>query len=117
MSKNSTWTKVSAGRYKRPFITLRLIWTFYKSFVLASILITTCCLCLFWKYGFSIFFVLFWFKIGTLTLTFYFISNYRHKEFYYYQNLGISRLVLWATTLILDVVLFIVLIIEIYKFK
>jgi len=101
----------------RPLKTIKLTWTFYRSFILASMAITICCISLFWNYGFSIFAELFWFKIISLGVIFYFIDNYKRKEYYYYQNLGISKLLLWATTLILDFTLFIFLIIQTYKFK
>jgi len=101
----------------RPLKTIRLIWTFYKSFILASMVITICCVSISWNYGFSVFVELFWFKIVSLGLVFYFINNYKRKEYYYYQNLGISKLLLWATTLIFDFTLFIFLIIQTYKFK
>ena len=66
--------------------TIRLIFTFYRSFLLVSLLITAYCLGLFWQYGFGIFVTLFWLKIATLAITFYFINSYKSKEFYYYQN-------------------------------
>ena len=101
----------------QPVKTIKLIWTFYKSFLLASSVITACCVSLFWKYGFSIFFELFWFKTATLGLTFYFINGYKNKEYYYYQNLGVSRGLLWTTTLIFDFSLFIFLISQTFRFK
>lgn len=101
----------------RPFKTIRLIWTFYRSFLFLSLLITSCCLSIFWEYGFSVFSVLFWLKIATLGLTYYFIDNYKNKEYYYYQNLGVSKILLWGVTLSFDFALFIFLIIQIYKFK
>ena len=85
--------------------------------MLLSFLITTACLALFWEYGFGIFSALFWFKISTLALTFYFINNYKNKEYYYYQNLGVSKILLWSTTLSFDFALFIFLIIQEYIFK
>jgi len=97
--------------------TVRLIWTFYSSFIFLSILITLCSLALFWQYGLSIFVVLFWFKIATLGLTFYFINKYKDKEYYYYQNLGVSKFLLWTTTLVFDFTFFIFLIIQVYKIK
>jgi hypothetical protein len=96
---------------------IRLIWTFYKSFILASTLITISCLSAFWNYGFSIFAGIFWLKIATLGLTYYFINGYKRNEFYYYQNLGVSKGLLWASTLIFDFALFLFLIIEVYIFK
>ena len=84
---------------------------------LQSIEPTGCCISIFWKYGFSTFFALFWLKASTLALTYYYINSYKYKEYYYYQNLGISKTLLWAVTLIFDFTLFIFLIIETYKFK
>src|SRR4028118_1274432 len=101
----------------RPLKTIRLIWTFYRSFLIASIVITACCLSLFWKYGFNIFVVLFWFKIVTLALTYYFINSYKSKEYYYYLNLGVSKAFLWVATLTFDFAVFLFLIIQTYKFK
>lgn len=96
---------------------LRLFWTFYQGFILFSTIITTWCIIQFWKYGFHIFAVLFWLKIATLGLTFYFINKYKSKEFAYYQNLGVSKRLLWTTTLIFDFALLLVLLILISNFK
>lgn len=96
---------------------VRLIWTFYRSFLLSCIIITVCCLSLFWKYGLSIFTSLFWFKAATLALTYYFINSYKSKEYYYYLNLGVSRHLLWIAALGFDFALFLFLIIQTYKFK
>lgn len=101
----------------RLFKAIAIIWTFYRSFILVSTLITTCCLYLFWENGLGIFAALFWVKMVTLAITFYFINAYKKKEYYYYQNLGISKVLLWTTTLIFDVALFIFLIIQVYKFR
>lgn len=96
---------------------IRLITTFYKSFLLASLLVTACCLGLFWEYGFSIFAAIFWLKINTLAITYYFITSYKSKTFYYYQNLGISKVLLWCTTLIFDFAFFIFLVMAMYTLK
>lgn len=93
-----------------PFKTIRLIWTFYKSFLFVSLLITTCCIYFFDKFGFKVFIGLFWFKIATMALTYYFINSYKSKEYYYFQNLGISKALLWTATLLFDFALFIFLI-------
>lgn len=99
------------------FKTIRIIFTFYRSFLLASLLITGACLVLFWEYGMSIFAVLFWLKLGTMAAIFWFINSYKSKEYYYYRNLGISKTVLWTTTLVFDFALFLFLIVQLYKFK
>jgi hypothetical protein len=58
------------------------------------------------KYGFNIFGVLFWFKIVTRALTYYFINSYKSKEYYYYLNLGVSTALLWVATLTFDFEIF-----------
>ena len=87
--------------------TARLIFTFYKSFFLATSLITIVCVNLFWKYGISTFTVLLWFKVATLILVYFFIRSAKGKELYYYQNLGVSKAVLWTSVLTLDFLIFI----------
>jgi CDP-diglyceride synthetase len=91
--------------------------TFYRSFLLFSFGVTVSCLSLFWENGTSIFMVLFWCKIATLGLTYYFIDSYKRKEYYYYLNLGISKVMLWTVTLCFDFALFLFLIILIYQFR
>ncbi|OYZ53262.1 MAG: hypothetical protein B7Y15_00325 [Bacteroidetes bacterium 24-39-8] len=96
---------------------IRLLATFYKSFLIASLIINLCCISLFWLNGMGIFNVIFWFKIASLGLTYYFLNSYKNKEYYYYYNLGISKLQLWASTLIFDLVCYLTLIFLTYQFK
>ncbi len=90
---------------------IKIIFTFYRSFFIASNTITVCCIFIFLKNGISVYFPLFWFKIVTLGLIYYFLRSYKSKEIYYYQNLGISKIILWASTLAIDFLMFIVSII------
>ena len=95
---------------------IRLILTFYKSFAFASNLITLVCGMLI--YGFrskGIYMIqpIFWFKIFTLAAIVFFIHSYKKNEFYYYKNLGISKLNLWIPILIFDFIAFLVLIIAV----
>ena len=101
----------------RPLKTIRLFGTFYRSFLFASIVITASCVVLLWKYGLSIFVAIFWFKVVTLGLTYYFINRYKSKEYYYYLNLGLSKVLLWTATLTFDFGFFLFLIIQTYKLK
>ena len=57
------------------------------------------------------FVVVFWLKIITLGLIVFFINNYKRNEFYYYKNLGLSKLRLWVSILLFDFILFIILLI------
>ena len=96
---------------------IKLIATFYRSFFIATSAITVCCIWIFQDYGISTYFALFWFKIATLGLVYYFIKDYKAKDIYYYQNLGVSKVVLWSSTLIFDFSLFLVSIIITYKIR
>lgn len=99
------------------FLLIRLVWTFYRNFLLFSALITGFCIRAFWLGGFSSFFGVFWCKVASLGLTYYFVSISKKNEFYYYQNFGISKKLLWTVTLTVDFIIFIVLIIISNKFR
>jgi hypothetical protein len=88
---------------------LKLIITFYRAFALASAVITLSCVSIIFLGGLGTFVVLFWFKIITSGIIFYFINEYKLKELYYYQNLGLSKLFLWTSTLTLDFAIFLLL--------
>ena len=96
---------------------LRLILLFYRNFWFASSLITLVCLGLFWEFGLSIFSMLFWFKLATLFIIYRFISSYKAKEFYYYQNLGVSKSILWITTLSVDLIVYLILLVQVNRLR
>jgi hypothetical protein len=71
---------------------------------------------LFWEYHFYIFAILFWLKAATLGITFIYKNGYKANEYYYYQNLGVSKTLLWSVSIIFDFSLFILLIFITSKF-
>jgi hypothetical protein len=101
----------------RLFKIIRLVWTFYRNFLLLSALVTSFCLRAFWMYGFAVFFGIFWGKIATLGLTYYFINANKKKEYYYYQNLGVGKTLLWTAALSFDFLLFLFSLILTYQLK
>jgi len=90
---------------------IKLYLEFYKSFCFASILISFVCAYFFIKYGVSVYAPLFWFKIITLALIFYYIKEYKSKEFYFYKNLGVGKKVLWIFSISFDLIIYFVVII------
>lgn len=94
-----------------------LMFTFYRSFLFASLLMTAICITVFWKNGIESFMAIFWFKIAATCLLYYFVNTYKAKEFYYYQNLGISKQKLWTVSLGFDFLIFIISLIVIHKMK
>ena len=96
--------------------TLRSILTFYKSFTFVSILITLASAVVIYLSGNKGVFMIqgfFWFKIFSLGAIFYINNTYKKDEYYYYKNLGISKLMLWIPPLVFDFVLFLFTIITI----
>ncbi|MET4137803.1 hypothetical protein [Pedobacter sp. UYP1] len=55
--------------------------------------------------------VIIWFKVITLGIVGYYLSNYKKKEFYYYRDLGLSRRFIWVCTFTFDLSLFVALLI------
>lgn len=96
---------------------LRLSWTFYRNFVLFSVIATGACLRALWLVGLSGFFAVFWLKMATLVITYSFINAHKKNEYYYYQNLGVSKTVLWVISLSFDVIVFIFSVILLYQLR
>lgn len=115
----STFNKYASVRYHnmRLLKIIHLILTFYKNFFLATSLITIGCIIPSYKFGTETFFAIFWCKIAGLAFVFYFIKTYKSKEFYYYQNLGISKTLLWLSTFTIDFILFILSLVITYKLR
>lgn len=97
--------------------TLRLLFTFYKSFVFTSFIITLSCLSILYTWGSDTIVVLLWFKIFTTCLIFYYIHNFKKKDYSYYKNLGLSKIKLWISTIAFDVCIFLILIILTINFR
>lgn len=97
--------------------TIRLIFAFYSLFAFASLMITLSCMCILYTWGIATFIVLFWFKIISLFLIFYYTISYKKDVFYYYKNLGLTKKHLWVPTLIFDFILFLILVILTLKIK
>ncbi len=95
---------------------LRLIFNFYRSFAFPSTLITMACIGIVYTNGLSTITALFWFKIATMALMIYYFNSYKRHEFYYYKNLGVSRLQLWIPSLLFDFSLFLTVLILTGKF-
>ena len=96
---------------------IRLVITFYRSFALASLIITMSCLAILHTWGIETFTALFWFKIITLGIIFYYIQSSNKNLFTYYKNLGLTKKGLWISALSFDVFLFLALSILIENFR
>ena len=89
----------------------KLYFTFYKSFCFTTITISLLCAAVFLRNGISAFSPLFWFKMITVAIVYYYIKEYKSKEFYFYKNLGVSKKGLWIFAVSLDLIIYLILII------
>ena len=96
---------------------IKLIWTFYRSFCLASLLTTVVCAFLSWEYGPGIFLPLVVLKAVVLFVLYSLIKRYKNDEFFYYRNLGLSKIALWSTTLSFDIAIYLLLITQISRIR
>ena len=85
---------------------LRLLATFYRSYCFAALVFSSISVYIVAIKGFSTFNSMFWFKIITTAITVFSVSANRSNEFFYYQNLGLSKSTLWTITLIFDFILY-----------
>ncbi|ALJ00733.1 hypothetical protein DC20_19305 [Rufibacter tibetensis] len=88
---------------------VRLIWTFYTAFAAPSMVITLACLSLNIESGLRIYPIIFWFKVATLGVMFLSVNSYKRHEYFYYLNLGFSKVNLWTSTLSFDFLVFLFL--------
>jgi hypothetical protein len=96
------------GKYQILQRKIRILRTFYRSFSVASIALSFVGWWIIWKSGSGAVAPIFWLKIGTSALIFYFIQADMKEQFYYYQNLGFSRKQLWISTMGFDFGLFLI---------
>jgi hypothetical protein len=94
---------------------LRLIFTFYRNFIWVSVFINLACGFFLWKNGMGAYSALFWLKLFSLGVSIYFTNEYKKEEYFYFYNFGLSKKILWITTIILDIFLFFALMILSYK--
>lgn len=52
-----------------------------------------------------------YFKLGTTAIVYYMVHRFKHREYYYYHNLGISKRKLWAFYEFCDLLVFVLLLI------
>ncbi|MEE1945557.1 hypothetical protein VRU48_10605 [Pedobacter sp. KR3-3] len=89
--------------------TIRSLYTFYLSHFFAGLFISLSCMYLYHLFGNLAIPAICWYKAFTVGIFFYAVNTRKRREFVYYQNLGISKKLLWGVTLGIDFLLFVVL--------
>jgi hypothetical protein len=93
--------------------TLKLIARFYSGIFFVNLLITLGSIPAI--HAHKLLGAIFWFKLITIGIVFYFTASYKKKELYYYQNLGLSKLMLGVTTSLFDFLLWLIISIVAYQ--
>jgi len=96
---------------------IRRIFTFYRNHFLAGLLISLLCLWTLISNGLIAFEGCFWLKIASYFVIYYFTDQMRKNQYPYYYNLGLKKAVLWSTTIMLDFIIYITLIIASYHLR
>ncbi|MBB5638169.1 putative membrane protein [Pedobacter cryoconitis] len=90
---------------------LKLLLTFYLSILVTTIALFLIGLLAYHFMGVEFLPVIIWFKVITLGIIGYYISNYKKREVYCYQNSGLPKIFLWVCTFSFDLSLFVALLI------
>ena len=88
---------------------IKLYLTFYRAFCTGSLFLSLVCANILFIYGIGPFVTLFWFKIISLGLIYFYIKNYKASTFYFYKNMGASRKGLWICSISSDMMLYLAL--------
>jgi hypothetical protein len=87
-------------------MTLRLLFRFYRNFLVLSLLVLGIAVYQFINQGLSVFIGLFWLKIVTSALAYYYVNTQLGVEYYYYHHFGFSKRRLWLLTLSFDLFIY-----------
>ena len=90
---------------------LRSLYSFYLNHFFVNLVITIISAGLYREFGNAALSMICWFKIITASIFCFSVNANKKKEFVYYQNLGISKQLLWAGTIAVDLLVFIILMI------
>lgn len=87
---------------------LNRLLTFYRGFILFSLLMDSILVYQIHQYGPGVFSIVFWTKLLSLLFTFMIVHPQSRKKYYYYHNLGFSVRQLWIPLLVVDFIILIV---------
>jgi len=85
---------------------LRLLWTFYGNYSLASNLLNLALAYAYFNAGPQGFSIIVAFKLATLGLIVMLIHGLRKNQYYYYRNIGMRWEWLWGASLAFDLLVF-----------
>lgn len=96
---------------------IRQILLFYGNYYVAGLAISIACGTAVYLWGLPIIFPSLLLKAGTSVLIYVYINVTKKTEFHYYSNLGYSKLTLWCSSLFIDLVLCVLVLLLLFKLR
>lgn len=90
---------------------------FYGNYYVAGLAISIACGIAVYLWGLPLIFPSLLLKAGTSVLIYVYINVNKKTEFHYYSNLGYSKLTIWCGSLFIDLVLFILVLLLLFKLR
>lgn len=81
---------------------IKIFFRFFKNIANISGILLIVSITLFYKYGYSVIGPIIILKLITFLPTFYIVNSSFKKEYFYYENLGFNRYLLWGMTALID---------------
>lgn len=81
---------------------IHLLWAFYLNFAAALLVVNGVSSYTFYESGMKSLTIILCLKVISSCAIVFYINSYKKKDFYYYQNRGLSRSFLWNYTLSAD---------------
>ena len=89
----------------------KVILLFYRSWALASILVTTLCVVTLVRTSVTMLPGIFLLKVAASALIWYFMREFASRRLYYFTNLGVTPRALWCWSMALDSIIFLICIV------
>lgn len=96
---------------------LRWLAAFYRPMLLLWCCVAVPAVVLSYRHGWPVFTGLFWLKIISGGLGYFFVNQQYRFQYYYYHNLGLSKRWLWAMGFSIDFLAYLLLIITTNKLR
>lgn len=81
---------------------IKIFFKFFKNIAAISGITFIISIILFFKYGYSVISPIIILKLITFLLTFYIIDSSFKKKYFYFENLGFTKYLLWGITALID---------------
>ena len=87
---------------------------FFKFCYQPNLIISLLCWWISYSYGWAAVTALFWFKLITFLIIAWHTDNIKTREYYFFYNLGYSKIRLWVTAFIIDLCILLLMLMSLF---